>query len=350
MRRAGLVEGMSVREASRVFGLHRDTVRKMLTYSAPPGYRRESPRRVADNANFLRAGRLLLSSRYWTEPIRLLANAAEQLLDLRNEVVSWLINRHHNRRKRAVAAQCLDSLMVELAGGPKVPVSDEDTGDRNNAMKAMEEAVAVVRDIATTEWPDASASRSLGGRCRNVVDRLMEPRQDNLPSLSTVGDPVPEALVEMLSLLAEMLIARAEQRSIAPDISRRAGSESWVDVSRRCMDAVASAGYQAEREALEDALGTYASSCAIHRVEHADLNSAQFLTDKWVLVVSPDGDLPDFLSLLDRLGPAMALQLASRAAALFRLRHEAGLDVDRAAFESRLASARSAAELCHPML
>ena len=29
--------GMSVREASRVFGLHRDTVRKMLAYSVPPG-------------------------------------------------------------------------------------------------------------------------------------------------------------------------------------------------------------------------------------------------------------------------------------------------------------------------
>ena len=35
VRRACMVEGMSVREASRVFGLHRDTVRKMLAYSAP---------------------------------------------------------------------------------------------------------------------------------------------------------------------------------------------------------------------------------------------------------------------------------------------------------------------------
>ena len=46
IRRAVMVEGMSVREASRVFGLHRDTVRKMLAYSVPPGYRRQSsPRR-----------------------------------------------------------------------------------------------------------------------------------------------------------------------------------------------------------------------------------------------------------------------------------------------------------------
>ena len=43
VRRACMVEGMSVREASRVFVLHRDTVRKMLAYSVPPGYRRQDP-------------------------------------------------------------------------------------------------------------------------------------------------------------------------------------------------------------------------------------------------------------------------------------------------------------------
>ena len=45
VRRAVMVEGMSIREASRVFGLHRDTVRKMVAYSVPPGYRRHSPPR-----------------------------------------------------------------------------------------------------------------------------------------------------------------------------------------------------------------------------------------------------------------------------------------------------------------
>ena len=36
-RQACMVDGMSTREAARVFGLHRDTVRKMLAYSVPPG-------------------------------------------------------------------------------------------------------------------------------------------------------------------------------------------------------------------------------------------------------------------------------------------------------------------------
>ena len=45
VRRACMVDGMSSREAARVFGLHRDTVRKMLEHSVPPGYRRQSPPR-----------------------------------------------------------------------------------------------------------------------------------------------------------------------------------------------------------------------------------------------------------------------------------------------------------------
>ena len=45
VRKACLVEGMSVREASRVFDLHRDTVRKMLSNAVPPGYRRQRPPR-----------------------------------------------------------------------------------------------------------------------------------------------------------------------------------------------------------------------------------------------------------------------------------------------------------------
>ena len=44
-RRAAMVEGMSIREASRMFRLHRDTVRKMLAYSVPPGYPRQTPPR-----------------------------------------------------------------------------------------------------------------------------------------------------------------------------------------------------------------------------------------------------------------------------------------------------------------
>ena len=43
VRRACHVEGMSKRQAARVFGIDRKTVDKMLAHSVPPGYRRSRP-------------------------------------------------------------------------------------------------------------------------------------------------------------------------------------------------------------------------------------------------------------------------------------------------------------------
>ena len=39
VRRAHYQDGLSVRKIARQFGISRDSVRKMLTYSEPPGYR-----------------------------------------------------------------------------------------------------------------------------------------------------------------------------------------------------------------------------------------------------------------------------------------------------------------------
>ena len=45
VRRAVMKEGMSIGEVARTSGLHRDTVRKVLEYSVPLGYRRQTPPR-----------------------------------------------------------------------------------------------------------------------------------------------------------------------------------------------------------------------------------------------------------------------------------------------------------------
>ena len=43
VRRACHVDGMSIREAVRQFGLHRRTIKKILEFSIPPGYQRSKP-------------------------------------------------------------------------------------------------------------------------------------------------------------------------------------------------------------------------------------------------------------------------------------------------------------------
>jgi len=39
IRRAVMVDGLSRRDAARRFGVHRNTITKMLQFSVPPGYR-----------------------------------------------------------------------------------------------------------------------------------------------------------------------------------------------------------------------------------------------------------------------------------------------------------------------
>ena len=43
IRQAVLVEGKSERAVASEFGVARETVRKMLRYAVPPGYRRKEP-------------------------------------------------------------------------------------------------------------------------------------------------------------------------------------------------------------------------------------------------------------------------------------------------------------------
>ena len=60
VRHACHIEGLSQREAARRFGIHRNTVRKMLAFSVPPGYRRASRRAVPSSAPSPRS-----STRFW---------------------------------------------------------------------------------------------------------------------------------------------------------------------------------------------------------------------------------------------------------------------------------------------
>ena len=299
------------------------------TVGSEPGHKRiprenlPRPPMTATNANFLRAGRLLLASRYWTEPIRVLADSSTRLLELWEDSVAWVINPHHNARRRREAAVLTDSLIARLAAGPREPVDDDDTKDRSSAREALSDALTVVRDVAVSGLTDDLERRRLGSRCRSSVKRLMTARQRNLPKLSTTGEPLPDALDEMLALLADVLLASAEHQGPSWRTLRRRKSESWVEVARRFVDAVASSGYEAEREALDEALETTSVNFEIKRIRRADMESARFLTDWWVLLVPADDDgaaedddpvLPTFADLLVA---DMADQLAFRTFIVF---------------------------------
>ena len=59
VRRAHYQNGLSGREIARQFGISRDSVRKMLTFSEPPGYRRTAPVRSRCQHQQIVIGRLV---------------------------------------------------------------------------------------------------------------------------------------------------------------------------------------------------------------------------------------------------------------------------------------------------
>ena len=281
------------------------------------------PPLTAVNAKFLRAGRLLLASRYWTEPIRLLADFSTQLLELREDSVSWVINPHHNARRRGEAAELMDSLLTHLAAGPREPVDDESTKDHSGAREALSDAVTVVRDVAISGLADEFERRRLGARCRSAVDRLMKARRSNLPRLATVGDPLPDSLDDMLTVLADVLLASVEPQGRSWRAQRKRKSDSWVEAARRFVDTTASSCYQAEKEAIDESLATAAVNLEIKRVRRADMKSALLLTDWWVLLAlvedgeTAEDDVHSPSTLVDRLVADLAGQLAFRTFIVF---------------------------------
>ena len=368
---------------------------------------------TSGNANILRAGRLLLASRYWTQPLRALAKGSKQLLTFREDAVAWLINPNHNVGRRRKAVTLIDSLVAELAGQPGEPVGQDDGAVGNKARDAVSDALTIVRDLAAAERVDDRQLVALGSRCREAVKRLRTARLADLPTLSTAGDPLPERLDEMLMLLANLLLLHAEGREGPFKPLRRSSSESWADVADRLVREAASGSYEAEHATLEQALGT-PTTWELRRVQHADVGSVRFLTDRWVIIIAAESDDPDPLPFPNGLAPELVEQLAfrtfvvfvaggrilplnalkmgtsklwpadeeellvialglgmevlesahlqawdafvmelvraSRAAALLRLRENAGLPRDDAAFKSLYESARRALEVCHPAL
>ena len=385
-----------------------------------PGYKRirraNLPRRpeIIENVNFRRAARLLRASRYWTEPLRLLADTSMRLVRLYDDAVAWLINPHHHARRRRDAVTLIASLADRLTIGPMEPASENAPEDRSGAFEAIAEAVWVVRDLAAMQGPDDQHKRNIAVRCRQAVKSLKSARQTGFPRLSSLGDPLPDSLDAMLTLLADILFVHVEHPANVTRRLRKHATETWADFGRRLVDGVAASGYKAERAALEEALTVARTTCEIHRIHHTDYVSAPVLTDRWVILIPVESDNPAPLAFADRLETGIRQHLAlrtfvvlsaagrilplnaqvlgaseffpvdaddllmiaagldpkamksrhleacdsfiselvaaSRAASLARLRRQVGLPENAEAFQTRYASACSAVRLCHRLL
>ena len=117
----------------------------------------------------------------------------------------------------------------------------------------------------------------------------MAARLADLPTLSTAGDPLPEAVDEMLMLLADVLLVHAEGREVPfkpfGGVARSHGRMSRIVWRAKPPRA-------ATRQSVrlwEEALGT-PTAWELRQVRHADVGSVRFLTDWWVVIIAAESD------------------------------------------------------------
>lgn len=283
--------------------------------------RENLPRSTAThgNSNFRRAVRMLLASRYWTEPLRELVESSKQLSDLRNDACAWLLNQHHNSRRRRQNADLSRASVARLVSGNKEPLSDDGSVDPIHTREALNEAFSVIHELAANIAPSDAQRRALAARCMSLVGRFQEARQGNLPRLTNVGDPLPDSLDSMFSLLAQVLWAQADRRIIPFVATQRRRSESWVDVAQKLVNAAAIDGYMTEMRALETATWSFDGIVGIQRIELADGNVGGFLAERWVVLIDAESDDPELLGFINRLDRKLVQLLAFRLFVVFSM-------------------------------
>ncbi|MCC6266678.1 MAG: hypothetical protein IT300_03850 [Dehalococcoidia bacterium] len=357
--------------------------------------------RANSNARFHRATRTLLAATNWTEPIRMLVDASQQLGTLTEQSLAWLLNPNHSRAMRQEAADQAARTIRRLVGSPGLPQPAETDVISDLATDSLAAALQLFKDLAVQD-EDSRRDLQVATRCRTVAQQILQASDRSLPLLSSGMEPLPGGLSNGLLLIANLLFIRADLGRL-PSV-RRARAETWHQCATRIVAAETLRAEARERRVFTGTLGLVGDRWSLEKCPHVDLKSVQFLTNRWAVIfpadteeevgefirgilTEPTADSLAFRTFLlwessGQLLPTHAMKLgighwwpveadeiqevaastnmsilssaayeawtnfvstlvlASRSAGMGRLRHKAGLDQDPAKFESALRQAQ----------
>ncbi len=211
IRRAVMVEGLSRREAAKQFGVHRNTITKMLEFSIPPGYRRRerpvSKKLGPYRARIDRKRKNKGSNDDWTHPHdpdakitkmkdgrTHLAHKAEHAVDLETGAVVAVTVQGADQGDTTTSVETLIEAAEQIetvvpdSDGPKEAVADK--GYHSNQALVDLEAVGVRSyisepDRGRRQWKDNPEARDAVYRNRRRIGgargkRLMRQRGELL--------------------------------------------------------------------------------------------------------------------------------------------------------------------------
>jgi hypothetical protein len=280
--------------------------------------RAECPRTVAmqPHAAFLDAAIRLLADRYWTDRLRQQAHIAESLIRLFDETPKRLLDRYDKPHRRRAWARRIESIRGEIGTLPPPPVPDLDHDTYDPAKMAFQNLAMGLRMVGehleTNEKASPQERRGpsgLVGPFRWSIPYLRQARALGYPRLASIGDALPEALDNASLTLAELLLARADQRPHSPPAIRQAGQQ-WADVATAIIDEVRTTTLAAERSILEN-LFAHIDNASLRCARQVHLDTDQVVTDAW-FVLLPAGLFVQGRHLLQALPGQQRKLLASR--------------------------------------
>ena len=279
VRLAVVDEGLSHHEAGRRFGIDRRTVKKMLSYSAPPGYRRTKPVRRPKLAEAAAAGTAVTSLPGHAAWSRRAERALDEGVELQEDEGRYGVHLDRIAGARAQLGEPLGELGRALEfDGTAASLQSEwrawEGGEGDTPLEDFAARIAsLAREAAPGEMPPdlSRAADEIAERQREAEERRRKEEERKLTERK--ARDAHSALEALARERTQLLHAAALE-----PVAKRPDWQDWRD---RAEPAMAEAATMAEDAALgEDAREALAASAeALARGLALDLEAAELHRD-----------------------------------------------------------------------
>lgn len=280
-----------------------------------PGYKRISrknlprPTENRPQREVLDAADRLLAARFWTQRLRVEAELAREAHLLLEQLPDRLLDRHdHAGRRQEWKQRAIALSKQEL---PPPPQQESEQKAKDPAQQALQNICDTLARLA--EDLDAPPmGRWYGAACqfRETIPMLMRARIEAHPTLPSVGEPIPAALIGAVRRSADFLFAMAPEQG-RQHFRHRGKAPDWSHVAAQVISEVRQRQLDEERSALDSIKRSFGIAADVSPMVHDALQSNRLVTDRWVVWLDWRSweSAPHFLNLSMVLRSQLAFRL-----------------------------------------
>jgi hypothetical protein len=280
-----------------------------------PGYKRiprknlPRPTENRPHREVLDAAERLLSARFWTQRLRLEAELATEDKLLLEQLPDRLLNRHDHAGRRQAWKQRAIALSGQELPPPPQQESEQKTEDpAQQALQKVGDALA--RLAGDLDAPPTGRWYGAACQLREAIPMLTRARIEARPTLPSVGEPIPDALIGVVRRSADLLFA------LAPDQGRqhfrhRGSAPDWPSVAAQVISETRQRQLDEERSTLDSIMLSFGITADISAIVHDAPDSHRLVSDRWVVWLDWRSweSAPHFLNLSVELRSQLAFRL-----------------------------------------